>query len=75
MWVPDALDVWRLAAVIKTNDADNTVTVAGVGSSESQETFNLNHLDLEKRPHPYDPSHDSDLDDLALLNNLQEVMN
>jgi len=74
MWVPDALDVWRLAKVVERNDTDNTVTVAGVGSSGNQETFNLNHSNLEQRPHPYDPSHDSDLDDLALLNNLHEVL-
>jgi len=65
VWIPDSADVWKLATIVET-DENGYVTVQPVVSGPSE-------CILSTYTHMFDPSHESDLDDAALLNNLHEA--
>ncbi len=63
-WVPDGADIWRLAFVIARDG--NSVSVEPRDGGEP-ETYSLSDT------HSFDATHESDLDDAAMLNNLHEA--
>ena len=65
-WVPDKKDVWVLAYQVGTNEEEGTVTVEPL---QGGEPVVIKAADC----HPFDPSHDLNLEDASLLNNLHEV--
>ena len=66
LWTPDVQDVWRLSHVVSRDDAARTITVEPEGGG-AQATVALADCC------PFDPSHETDLDDASLLNNLHEA--
>ena len=66
IWVPDAAEIWRLAFVKSRDTVNGTVIVESRDGGEP-ETYSLNQT------HGFDETHESDLDDAAMLNALHEA--
>jgi myosin V len=66
IWVPDAAQIWRLAYIVKKDEAAGIVTVEPLKGGAPVD-FQISET------HGFDPSHESDLDDAAQLNNLHEA--